>query len=350
MNWYNSTKFANANNIEAALGIPKEVAKIINKKVGDKWGFTVARWFLNYSGVTSLKEDYEFPHSDYAKEYNLLVMESIGVMNKIVNLPIETRVKIARQNENFLYYYFRKYDDLWSDLNFKQFSETQLEDALDDELLPFALEEAKKKFEETFDRFIATDFVRDLVANQSFNKQYCKNLNYGEAMKEYLEEVKVRNMPVVLQLGNFRWVNAGSGLSEYVREKMKNCGKSSWGALRHVDPSSTEMLLLLDGHNNPHIIATWVPNYVDFESPDDPEQKFLGSIEGVGSSIPKEKYYPFIKALFEHLKPDIASIKGNMQSGPDGVVLDNRNLMNELGIDGKGPYGISKYPGPAVAN
>lgn len=280
MNWYNIQKYANANNISSILKIPLEVAKIINKKVGDKWDFIVARWFLNYSGVTTLDEDYKLSYSEYSGEWTLAMMESIGVMSKIIHMPIETRVKIAKRNEKFLYYYFIKYGDLWPNSDFKTFQERDLEKAFDDELLPFALEEALEEFNKKIDMFLETDFFRELIANQSFNKQYCKNLNYGEAMKEYLEEVKVRNMPVVLDLGDYRWVNAGTGLSEYVRDKMKNCGKGSWGGLRNIDTSSNEMLLLLDLHDNPHLIITWAPNYIDYEKEDQGAKKYLGRVEG----------------------------------------------------------------------
>lgn len=345
MNWY---KTANPNNIFATLRIPLPVAKIITKKVGDKWDFIVARWFLNYSGVTSLAEDYDLPMSDYGGEYNLALMESIGMMTRLVNVPEEKRPQIARQNEKFLYYYFRKYGDLWPNVNFKQFAETELDKALDDELLPFALEEATEKFNDKFDHFIATDFFRELIANQTFNKQYCKNLNYGEAVKEYLDQVKVRNMPVILDLGEYRWANAGTGLSEYVRDKMKNCGKANWGALRHANPEENNMLILLDSHDNPHIMATWVPEYVDYERPDDVPKKFIGGIQGVGSSVAKQKYYPQIKALFEHLKPDVASVSRSSQGGmSNGEVVyeSNQNLRDYLGLEDDDHYNISPYPG-----
>lgn len=348
MNWYKSQKFASANNIFAKLRIPIPVAKIINQKVGDKWDFIVARWFLNYSGVTSLDEDYELPHSEYASEQSLILMEGIGMMTKIVNMPLDKRVKMARQNEKFLYYYFRKYDDLWPESNFEDFKNNKLEYALDDELLPHALMEATKDFTENFDRFIASDFFRELMANQTFNKQYCKNLNYGEAMKEYLEEVKVRNMPVILELDGFRWVNAGTGLSEYVREKMKNCGRSGWGALRHINKDDNQMLILLDSSNNPHIIATWVPDYVDYEKPDEIPRKFIGGIQGVGSSVPKQKYYPQIKALFEHLKPDLAGVSYSSQGSSDGTYESNQNLRDYLGLEDDDYYNISTYPGGSV--
>lgn len=345
MNWYKIHKFANPRNIVSTLGIPLEVAKMFTQKVGDKWDFIAARWFLNYSGVNSLNEDYGLPHSEYASEANLLLMHSIGVMSKLVNITLEDRIKLTKKDEKFSYFYWDKNDELWPNVSFKNFSEKEMQEGLEDELIQWNLADSIEKFNKKLDQFLETDFFRDLVENKTFNKQQCKNLSFGEAMKEYLEVIKVRNMPVVLNLGDYRWVNSGTGLSDYVREKMRNCGKASWGALRSIDRNSNEMLLLLDKNDNPHVIATWVPNYVDYERPDEAAKKFLGSIEGVASSVVKEEYYPYIKALFEHLKPDLAKIPYNGEYHNDKMV-SNENLINELGLQDGNYYGIQTYPGP----
>lgn len=342
MNWYRINKYANPRNISSTLGIPLEVAKIFTNKVGDKWDFLVARWFLDRAGIKNMSEDYALPHSKYNREHDALLMEGIGVMSRLVNLPIEERVNLARKSDKFLWFYYQESRDTYPESNFKEFKEQDLQDSLQDDYLNYFLEKALEDFNQRLEWFVETDFFRDLMSNKTFTKQYCKNLSYEDAIKEYIEKVKVKNMPVVLNLGEYKWVNAGSGLSEYVRTKMKNCGKASWGALRALDRDGIDMLLLLDGFNNPHLIASWVPKYVDYEKPNEAAKKFLGSIQGVGSSFVKQEYYPHVKALFEHLQPDLTRIenKGTIQ---DGKLHSNENLKEYLGVGKSDTYGISEY-------
>ena len=136
-------------------------------------------------------------------------------------------------------------------------------------------------------------------------------MSFNEALDKWLS-TRLLDLKVELDMGDgWQWINAGNGSSEWVRKNLKNCGSSRWGNLSASLESHEKayMLVLIDEFKNPHGIATYNPEYVHYDNPKGKPKKYLGSIEGIGSSPIKQKYYPYVLKLIEYLKPDILKIE-----------------------------------------
>ena len=82
------------------LGLPVDVAFIINSKVGDKWDFVVAKWMLELEGIKT-KEEYEsFIQSSFGTIRLPGVAKALLYCKKLYLKPIEERNK-EEQNTYF---------------------------------------------------------------------------------------------------------------------------------------------------------------------------------------------------------------------------------------------------------
>lgn len=316
-----------------SLGIPTEAAKVFTEIIGPKWDYQIIKWWLQSLGYEKYPKEVDRAWSTYSKEFSIIIMNCLELLKELKQVPDEKKFEVYFTKK---YSQSREYIYLTQRIDEKERQEAFWQSELypPNEKIDYYLEEMRETLKKEIKSFMTSDFFTELLANKSLNKNQCKNLNMTEAINLYNEEFKLKTMPVVLDLGEYRWVNAGTGLSEFVRTKMKNCGRSNWGGLRAKDRNGNQMLLLLDSHNNPHVIATWNANFVDSYDEDSGEKRYMGGIEGVGSSKVKPEYYESVKALFEQLKPNTTSFH------------DSRDLMNYLGAsEGEvKPYPEVKMP------
>ncbi len=288
-----------------SLGFPLEVAKLINKIIGDKWDYQVAKWLLESYGLESIPKEYTGGMSYKDRFINL--NKGIELAKKLKATAPDNRMALYKSKE------FKSLEDaIYDQFKWSDDSEGraiwQSEIGEEEAQLDWLVNDFTGKIEKEIEYFIESDFFKDLLDNKSFNKNQCKLMNYGDAIVNYVEKVKIKNMPVVLDLGEYRWVNAGGGLSKYVREKMKNCGRSSYGGLRAVNTDENQMLLLMDKSDNPHVMLTWNPQFVDIYNEERGPRRYIGYIEGIGSSQVKPEYYKHVKDLFDYLKPDATTL------------------------------------------
>lgn len=309
-----------------SLGYPPEVAKIIHSKIPEKWVYIVAKWWL---------QSFEFEKFPEEPPPNWLSRYSDRWRANIISIELVKNLLQLSDEQKITAYADKKYETLKSYI-YDKFKIDESKESIwipgpyssstMDEQLSWLFREFTEDFTKELNLFLKSDFFTDLMDEKTFNKQQCKNFNYADAMNTYIETIKIKTMPVVLDLGNYRWVNAGKGFSSFVERKMKNCGRGTWGGLRALNSGDNEMLLLMDSSNNPHVIVTWNPGFIESENAE--PKRYFGQAEGIGSTQIKKEYMEYVKALFEFLNPNLTN-------------LDSRNLAQELGASSNG---YSEYP------
>ena len=321
------------------LGYSDTAAKTINKIVGDKWDFVISKWIfetVNFRGASSVR-DYVPAFSSLNSLDIVAHLKAIDGCKQLMNKTEEQRFKIfenrmANKNILNLYGMCKKEEEMESFLRAKELSRRDLaylgldSSPTPDENLMMKKEELQVKVEELIQKFISDEFVSDVISNSWLPPAAAKEFSYRRAEEKWSDD-KTPRLPVILEVdGGWKWIDAGNGKSDWVRTKLKNCGSSDWGNLRATSESQklARMLILMDGDSEPHAIATWNPEYM--VAPDGEKKSFLGSIQGVGSSVLKDEYYPYVIRLVDYLNPDQVYIPGRMEYHESGRLVDNKNL------------------------
>lgn len=321
------------------LGYSDTAAKTINKIVGDKWDFVISKWIfetVNSRNASSVQDYVPGPSSLNSLDI-VAHLKAVDGCRQLMNKTEEQRFKIfetrmANKNILNLYNMCEKEKEFESFLKQEELSQRDLaylrldSSPTPDENLRMKKEELQLKVEELIKKFISNEFVSDVISGSWLPPAAAKELSYIEAQDRWAND-KTPQLPVILEVeGGWKWIDAGSGKSDWVRKKLKNCGSSGWGNLRATSESQklARMLILIDSDFEPHAIATWNPEYM--VSPDGEKKSFLGSIEGVGSSALKDEYYPYVTQLINHLNPDQVYIPGRMEYHESGRLVSNDNL------------------------
>jgi hypothetical protein len=302
------------------LGLPQEISNIFNKTFGEKWDQIVLQWYLDYQDLKKeniknlTSQNIRYIDSEHSIDFFKGSIVAIKLINELLEtdsknrsmLYSEPRFKILKQ---IVYAFTRSYED--SDV-YLIGSEHEVD------RLNYIKSRILEKINEDTLYFTNNDFFKDLFSNKTFTKQYAKRLTYQEALNKYMENEKVKNSKVILDLEQYKWIDAGSLSSLFIGQKMHNCGKPSWGNLKNKNTNT--ILALIDNNNEPHVICTYSPNYADYESSDETEYKVISSIEGKNSQPPKSEYYPYIKALIEFINPDFI-----YQTSKTTIIYDANN-------------------------
>lgn len=322
------------------LGYSEAAAKTINKIVGDKWDFVISKWIfetVNFRNASSV-QDY-IPGFSSLNSLDIVAnLKAVDGCRQLMDKTEEQRFKIIENrmaNKNILNLYKMceerevKSFLIQEELSQRDLSYLGLDSSpTPDENLRMKKEELQLKAEELIREFVSDEFVSDVISNRWLPPTAAKGLSYIEAQDRWAND-KTPQFPVILEANEgWKWIDAGSGKSDWVRTKLKNCGSSGWGNLRATSESQklARMLILIDGDSEPHAIATWNPEYM--VSPDGEKKSFLGSIQGVGSSVLKDEYYPYVTQLINHLNPDQVYIPGRMEYHESGRLVSNDNLKS----------------------
>jgi hypothetical protein len=131
-------------------------------------------------------------------------------------------------------------------------------------------------FSETF---FDTNLARAVYQGKVKNIKTFSSLNYIEANAKYEEKTTFEDKePIKSYPNGWKWIDAGDRCS-IVGKQMKNCG--SVGVMG-TDPNRT-MLVLFDGSNNPHVVATYSP-----------KEKRISGIQGQASTAIKDEYADYV--------------------------------------------------------
>jgi hypothetical protein len=331
------------------LGLPQEISNIFNKTFGEKWDQIVLLWYLDYQNIKKeniknlTSQNIHYIDSEYSIDFFKGSIVAIKLINEL--LATDSKNKTILYSEprfktlkHMVYVFTKSYED--SDIYL-----VGSEDEVD--RLNYIKSKILEKINEDILYFTNNDFFKDLFSNKIFTKQYAKRLTYQEALNKYMENEKVKNSEVILELDGYRWIDAGSLPSIFIAKKMNNCGKASWGNLRNKNKNT--IFILIDNNNEPHVMCSYSPNYIDYELTDKTEYKVISSIEGKNSQPPKDDYYPYIKALVDFIKPDFIYQPSKTtiiyNSDDDSrITLSSDNLIKFLNL--KRRNSVIKYDHP----
>lgn len=253
-----------------SLGFPEVIASIISQKFG-KNDFLVARWlrdssinkFYNKETNTSYYPEnwWRIANNDFmSNKLNLVDYVDLYEVAKTLNLEEYNKVRKA-----------------------KELGET--DEVTQEDIRDFKSHIEYEMFNSYF--FSYDPFMQDIQNGILTDLKPYKDLPYQEARDKYDKKRLFRQKEnLVKEYPNgWRWINAGRKC-ELVGSLMKNCGSAG---VMSSDPDRT-ILTLFDSRNKPHVVVTYSPN-----------QKRISGDEGVGSSVPKEKYHDYILDLAQHL-------------------------------------------------
>lgn len=336
------------------LGIPEESARIINGIVGDKWDYVVGKWMIE-TGLLG-GDDIRETHPSYSTgvKYNTVwKWKALDGCRILLSTALEDRLNlIARRSNNSVTALsaWLKGDDRSIDDSYKKKELTEYDRLYygrsfapdPDEFIMDWQRNLREEIVVGIKRFVESEFVREVLSGKWLPPGALKDIPYEEAIRSWMEN-RAKDYPIVLELDDgWKWVDAGGGKSDWICRKLKNCGNVSWGNLRATEESGkfAKMLILLDGRGEPHGLATWNPEYVDYQDREGRKHKFLGGIQGVGSQPLKDEYYGYVLALVNYLNPDEIDIHPESVRYESGKVVDNQNLIelinsNKRSVDGK---------------
>lgn len=314
------TKFANLKALET-LGIPFDTRFIINSKVGDKWDIVVAKWILELAGINS-KQEYEAFVQPYFGSSNICgLSKALHFCKKLYLKREEDRNK---KEDNT---YFKCFDNCLAKEKEYFYKYEEANEMIEDSTIEYWESLLKEKIDRELSLFLSSSFVQEVITSKWKPIKAVKNTSYKDAFKEWMENKQHETFLKVSD--GWKWIDAGGGHSDWVAEKLKNCGTTTWGNLRALDGSGqyAKMLVLMDPKEKPHAIVTYNPKYIDdykeIRNEDGewirvPQEKvYLGHPEGVGSSILKEEYIHYFKELYDYIKPDKVYISNKSESRYD---------------------------------
>jgi len=250
------------------LGFPPIIAKLFYDKLGEK-SYTIARWFKEYHTYTeSAAKDpkwwYHITHSfrrsdpdiaEYVKAYtacdNLNKEQFIKILNHLdIDIDPDKVTDEYMTEEKYQYLYEIK-ELIWQNVFFKN------------------------------------TLIRDILRGHVTDVNQYKDLSFKDATEKYnRKKIFQDKEPALTFADGYRWIDAGDKC-ELVAGLMKNCGSTG---VMGTDSDRT-MYVLFDKHDKGHIIITYSPN-----------QHKLSEPQGVAVTKPKEKYFPYIFSLADHLK------------------------------------------------
>lgn len=245
-------------NMKNQLGFPAGLAEFYQKTFR-KNAWTVAKWTteLYGKGLEKLPDLRELK----------LRSEIIEKLRSMISLPYEEREK---ESEEIKYYYEEKFD-LW--IPIYGYENEDINETIEGFLVGFS---------SFLISIFQSDIVRDIISGKLTDLNPYKNLSFSEAKEKYYKRIQIQNSEILVDYGNFVWVNTGLEKCQIIGNRMNNCGSAAT-----MSPDKEKnIIVLLDKNKDPHIIATWGVN-----------TKSLRGIQGKASSVPKEKYWPYIQDL-----------------------------------------------------
>ncbi len=333
-------KVSNLSGIKT-LGLKDSAAKTFVESFGEKWAFVIAKWVIESSvGNKSFENYYEV----FFTENAATLCKALNACDQLLKTPVDKReIKFNKKGDyDFLnlksYMYERrlKISNLWEAQILDDFFKRMYkrDNIHPDEFIISLISELKDKLKSKIEYFKDEDIINSLIQNKFLSVREAKELSFEDAVKIFLKK-KETDMPIILSMDDgWKWVDAGGGKSQWVRENLKNCGSSQWGNLRAAKESAKEakMLILLDGNNKAHGITTWNPKYAERE--DDyiagRTDNYLGHIEGVGSNPLNPTYYKYFLELANHIKPTKIYVRNMSMLDTGGNRADNDDLKKAL--------------------
>jgi len=323
------------------LGIPEESARLINELAGDKWDYVVGKWMLesNLWGGQDIRKTHPTPSSGV--RYNLAWrMKALDGCRVLLQTDLESRSGLigGRSNNSVsaLSSWLREQDisiegaykkrelSEWDRIYLRMERAPEPDEIIrgwEGEIRPLVISGVKD--------FLSSEFISAVVSGKWLPPKVLRGMGYEEAMAAWVEN-RSDEYPTVLDLEDgWRWADAGGGKSDWVCRKLKNCGNSSWGNFRATKESKEfgRMLILIDDRGEPHGIATWNPEYVDYEDREERKRRYLGGVQGVGSQPIKDEYYGHVLALIDFLNPEVVNIDRSSVRHESGREIDNQNLI-----------------------
>jgi hypothetical protein len=324
------------------IGLDDTGSRLINSLVGDRWDFVVAKWILSeaiYNGETyqTMSPRFSSFKDDIAQS-----LKALMIITKLESMPSDGR------KAYYDYDIQCRFLDGWLDANKLPDSAMFDGEDLSEDTLVWLRRDSNRTAEEVIDsyktaivnsvtqsvqKFIASDFMIDTLSDKWISPSQAKKLSRSEALERWSEWKGPKFDTILRMEDGWRWVDAGTNHSEWVRTNLKNCGTASWGGLRAKDTSKNMMFILMDDNNKPHGLTTYNASYVDIWAPDEPPKRYIGYPEGLASEPLKSKYYPYFLKLVDFLNPDEINLPHAGVYNSSGKVADNEDLRKLLEPD-----------------
>lgn len=296
------------NNIVRLLHYPPFIAKYFIRKYG-KYSFTIAKWaYQAYSvKIGDFKElGYKLEsglHAQFSKFNDTIIFRNFLI--ELLKLPEELQVK---KIENFR---DAEWFDIYFWINDKEYSIS---------------EHAKNWIEyiesdEFLDKiFIYLDHIEIInkYLNGSIDLNPYKKLDFVDA-REKFKIYQKQHYPVVLETRGKKWINVGLR-SEWVGEKMGNCGSAGIMQADMDCPEDRTILVLLNGLD-PEVLLTYSK-----------KSNVITGIEAKksGYDIPIDDF-EYIKELWLYLgQPKLSStVKTLIKDYCMGVITDILDVLKD---------------------
>lgn len=261
------------------LGFPEVVASIFFKIFGGE-AYTFARWYREFSGAM-----YPDNKKWFEKTGGGALLAKPGI-----------------------YLLSRLYDTLKSGDISAHNRLRDIADMVDIDLTKTTVERdlrsIKEMIEETMlekSSFFRSNLVEAFRSGKIKTLQGYDHLPFTEAEDKYeAKTIFLDAEPVVTYPNGWRWINAG-GKCMLVGRQMKNCGSTGTSGY-----SDSQLMVLFDGKNMPHVLATHIPQRDEITNP-----------EGQATTEVKDEYLQYVvdlaRILGATIRTDTKSRLLNMQ-------------------------------------